>query len=443
MPKLTDTAVQKHKPHKNRREIPDAASPGLYLIVQPSGGKSFAMRFRNPNGRQVKLTLGRLDLSGHEAPDDPVLGQPLTLVSARRLASEVNRQRAMRKDVVAARRRDRLEYKEGEAKTFSQAAIKFSEQYLKRKVRRWQSSARLLGIVVGEDGKLEMMPKGLADRWRDTPISEINGDDIYLIVDEVKEKSVPGLPRRSGAPSESMARSMHSCLSKMFAWLLEKRSVKVNPVIGVAMPESSKPRERTFSDSEIKKFWIACEKVGEPASQCLKLLLLTGCRLNEIAKLRRSEINDKDHTATIPSSRVKNKREFVLPLSPMAWNILQSVQTEGDLFFVTERGKPLSSWSKIKRRLDTAMKTTPWVVHDLRRCFSTNLNKLKIQPHIVEACLNHISGHKADVAGVYNQYTYLPEKTATLDRWAEHIAGLIEGRAAKVIPMKRKARVAK
>ena len=242
------------------------------------------MRFRNPNGRQVKLTLGRLDLSGNEAPDDPVLGQPLTLVSARRLASEVNRQRARRMDVVAARHRDRLEYKAGGSRTFSQAALDFSEQYLKRETRRWQASARLLGIVVDDDGKLHMMPKGLADRWRDRPISEINGDDIHLIVDEVKEKSVPGLPRRTGAPSGSMARSMHSCLSTMFAWLLEKRRVKVNPVIGVAMPKSSKPRDRTLTDDEIKTFWIACEKVGEPASQCLKLLLLCGARLKRDCK---------------------------------------------------------------------------------------------------------------------------------------------------------------
>lgn len=158
-------------------------------------------------------------------------------------------------------------------------------------------------------------------------------------------------------------------------------------MIGVAMPKSSKPRERTLADDEIKKFWIACDKVGQPASQCLKLLLLTGCRLNEIAKLRRSEINDKDHTATIPSNRVKNKKSFVLPLSPLAWNILQSVQTKGDLFFTTERGKPIGPWSRIKRQLDAEMKTAPWRTHDLRRCFSTNLNKLEIQPHIVEACL--------------------------------------------------------
>ena len=265
MPKLTPASVEKHKPGKTRREIPDAASPGLYLIIQPgSGTKSFAMRFRNGNGRHVKLTLGPLDLTGNEAADAPVLGQPLTLLSARRLASEMNRQRALGKDTVAIRHRERLERKAGGSKTFSQAALDFSEQYLKREVRRWQASARLLGIVVDDEGKLAMMPKGLADRWRDRPITEINGDDIHLIVDEVREKSVPGLKRHADGPSDAMARSMFAVLSRMFRWLLEKRRVKVNPVIGVAMPKSSKPRERTLADDEIKKFWIACEKVGQP-----------------------------------------------------------------------------------------------------------------------------------------------------------------------------------
>ena len=266
------------------------------------------MRYRNPNGRHVKLTLGRLDLTGQEAPDAPVIGQPLTLVSARTLAAQVDRERAMGKDTVAARHRDRLERKAGGARTFSQAALDFSEQYLKREVRRWQASARLLGIVVDGDGKLAMTPKGLADRWRDRPISEINGDDIHLIVDEVREKAVPGLQRRAGGPSDAMARSMFAVLSRMFRWLVEKRRITVSPVVGVAMPKSSKARDRVLSDDEVKKLWAACAKAGEPASQCLKLLLLTGCRLNEIAKLRRSEINDKDHTATIPAAASRTKK---------------------------------------------------------------------------------------------------------------------------------------
>src|SRR5262245_42115010 len=106
MPKLTPASVLKYGPHKSRREIRDSASP-VRLIIQPTGHKSFAMRFRNPNGRHVKLTLGPLDWSGKEFTGDPVIGQPLTLVAARRLASDVHRQRALGNDMVALRHRER------------------------------------------------------------------------------------------------------------------------------------------------------------------------------------------------------------------------------------------------------------------------------------------------------------------------------------------------
>jgi integrase len=191
-----------------------------------------------------------------------------------------------------------------------------------------------------------------------------------------------------------------------------------------------------LSDAEVKAFWQACATVGEPVAQCLKLLVLTGCRRAEIGNLRRSEINDKDGTITIPGSRTKNRKSFVLPLPPLARDILRSVKTDGDKVFTNGRGL---AWSRIKAQLDDTLKfSTPWVLHDLRRTFSTGLNKIGIEPHVVEACLNHQSGHKAGVAGVYNQYAYLPEKTAALDRWSVHIGGLIEGRTAKVVPIKRK-----
>ena len=169
--------------------------------------------------------------------------------------------------------------------------------------------------------------------------------------------------------------------------------------------------------------------------------MLTGCRRDEIARLRRAEINDADGSVTIPASRSKNKKPHVVPLPPLAREILRSVRANGDVVFATASGKPVAAWSRIKSQLDHAQKfSTPWVLHDLRRTFSTGLNKIGVEPHVVEACLNHVSGHKAGVAGVYDQYAYLPEKTAALERWADHIIGLVEGRTAKVVPMKRKVR---
>lgn len=441
MPKLTAAAVEKYSARKTRREISDAACPGLFLVVQKSGAKSFAMRFRNQYGRHVKLTLGRLDVTGVESATAPMIGMPLTLLAARRLAADVHRQRALGNDVVADRRRNRLERKAGQSKTFSQAALDFTEQYLRREVRRWQAAARMLGIAVGGDGALTLTPKGLADRWRDRTVSEISAADIHGIIDETREKSVPGLDRKGDGPSEAMARVMHTTLSRLFRWLLEKRRIAANPMHGSVVPKAGKSRERVLSDVEVIAFWKASDTLDAPVAQCLKLLLLTGCRRDEIGKLRRAEIST-DGTVTIPASRSKNKKSFVIPLPPVALDILRSVQTSGDFVFDTGRGKPVAAWSRIKADLDSVLKfSAPFVIHDLRRTFSTGLNKIGVAPEVVEACLNHVSGTKSGVAGVYNQYAYLPEKTAALQRWSDHVIGLFEGRA-KVVPIRKGAQAA-
>jgi hypothetical protein len=108
---LTAVAVKNFRPGKGRREIPDGGCPGLYLVIQTSGHRSWALRFRRPSGRPAKLTLGLVDLSGKEAESVPVLGQPLTLASARRVAADIGHQRALGRDVVsdydASRRRQR------------------------------------------------------------------------------------------------------------------------------------------------------------------------------------------------------------------------------------------------------------------------------------------------------------------------------------------------
>jgi len=172
------------------------------------------------------------------------------------------------------------------------------------------------------------------------------------------------------------------------------------------------------------------------------LLLLSGCRRNEIGMLRHSEINDADHTITIPASRSKNKKPHVIPLSPLMRDILSSVKTNGsDQVFCKGRGLP---WSRIKARLDAQLKfETPWVLHDLRRTFSTGCTALGVRPDVVEATLNHVSGTRGGVAGTYNRHHFFDEKKQCLALWSDHVLGLVEGRAARVVPIKRRgARVA-
>jgi integrase len=436
---LTAVTVENFRPGKKRREISDGGCPGLFLIIQTSGHKSWAMRFRRPSGKPAKLTLGPVDLSGSEAESAPVIGQPLTLASARRLAAEVHHQRARGSDVIAdndaAKRRQRSEQSTRAASTFGAAAMDFVERHAKKKTRHWRETARLLGLKPTAGGKLEDIAKGLADRWGDKPVSSIDGHDIYALVDETRRLGVPGLGKRGEGPSEARARAMFATLSKTFSWLVQHRRVEKNPCAGVHRPDTPKSRDRVLTDAEIVKFWSAsgAEQIGA----LLKLLLLTGCRLNEVAGMRRSELSEDLSTWTLPGERTKNHRPHVVPLPPMAREMIPA--GEGRFVFTTTGESPVSVGSKIKNRLDRAMKIPPWRLHDLRRTAATGMAEIGIAPHIVEAALNHISGAKAGVAGTYNRAAYAAEKKAALERWASHVMGLVAGRKAKVVPIRGSA----
>ena len=137
------------------------------------------MRFRVGGGRIGKLTLGRY--AENEMPDDPVIGQPLTLAAARQLAAQVHRARALGRDPVAehkaAKQRKRAAIIETASNTFAAAAKEFIQQYASRKVRRWKEQARLLGFQPTANG-LDIIPGGLAQRWNHKAVGEIDGHDI-------------------------------------------------------------------------------------------------------------------------------------------------------------------------------------------------------------------------------------------------------------------------
>ena len=153
----------------------------LYLIVQPTGAKSWGMFFRGPSGRMVKLTLGPYSPLENGSDKPIVIGAPLTLAAARRLAADINLRRASGEDVAAARLRQKAERQAAEADTFSAAARDFITQHSMAKVRGWREQARLLGLT----SSLEEIPGGLCQLWRDRPIASIDGNDIHRVVDEL------------------------------------------------------------------------------------------------------------------------------------------------------------------------------------------------------------------------------------------------------------------
>lgn len=286
-----------------------------------------------------------------------------------------------------------------------------------------------------------VIPGGLAATWATRAVAEIDGNDIHSVVADARKNGIPGLTRNNMGTSEARGRKMHAALSVLFRWLLQHRRVPLNPTVGVWHPGAPPPRKRVLTEAELKSFWRAADAVGGAYGAAFKMLLLTGARLNEVAGMRRAELSD-DGIWIIPGARTKNHNDHSLALPPLARSIIDGLpKIDGDFVFSNSGRRQVTGFSRAKAQLDAAMgDALPWRLHDLRRTAATGMAGLGIAPHIVEAVLNHSSGFKAGVAGVYNLATYEPEKAAALARWAAHVEGLVAGRRSTVTPISRRRR---
>jgi integrase len=456
---LTAKAVEQIKPGKSRREISDGQSTGLYLHVQPTGSKSWVMLLARPNGQLGKLRLGPVDLSGRKASTEkPEIGMALTLADARALAAELKRQRDAGKDFIAehkaVKQQKQRQTEQLGLNSFAVVAQQFIDEHARPETRRWQETARYLGLKYEDNNDQPIRIKGgLAVRWRDREISSITGDEVHEVIDEARRRGIPGRVTRNHSLSNPRGRALARVLSKFFGWCVEQRKIKISPSVGIKAPRAPRARDRTLSDDEVVRFWNATDQFSEPFGSLLRILLLTGARLREVSGMRVSELSKDGATWTVPAVRVKNRRDHMVPLSPLACSILGEVkQVAGKPGFVfsTTGETPVNGFSKIKVRLDQLMTVAaekdgveipPWRLHDLRRSAATIMANIGVAPHIIEAVLNHVSGARAGVAGVYNRAEYGQEKRVALERLAAHIEGLVKGRkAANVTPLRKKRR---
>ncbi len=242
------------------------------------------------------------------------------------------------------------------------------------------------------------------------------------------------------------ARHVHASLNAFFSWAVREGLVDANPVAFTNKPSKAVARERTLADDELRDIWRALE--DDDYGDILRVLILCGARRDEVGSLAWSEVDVEGALVSLPSGRTKNGRPFDLPLSRPALAVLQGRDRREDRDFVFGRGEGgFSGWSACKARLGARIADLrneenkppmqPWVLHDLRRTMSTVMHdRLNIQPHVVEAVLNHISGHQGGVAGVYNRARYATEKRRALDVWGEYVMSVVEGRSSNVVPLR-------
>lgn len=203
---------------------------------------------------------------------------------------------------------------------------------------------------------------------------------------------------------------------------------------GLTKPHPEPKRDRVLADFEVRLLLRAIAEITLQFEALVLLLLLTGQRLREVAGMRWEEIDLQKREWIIPASRTKNKRKHLVPLSRQVMKILLALnpdRTATGLPFTTNGRMPISGFSKSKMALDAAITRLTrraiehWVIHDLRRTLATGCAELRVPIEHSEAVLNHVSGTKGGVAGVYHPHAYAAEKRVAVQRWADRVERIV------------------
>jgi integrase len=276
-----------------------------------------------------------------------------------------------------------------------------------------------------------ILNRDIVPAWRGRKLSTITRAEVHGFLDRITDRGSP-----------MMANRALSWLKVMCNWAVGRGLIETNPCNGVSRPEPETPRDRTLSDDELAALWDCADALTKPFSEFVKVLILTGQRLNEVAAMELAEVDLAKKTWTLPARRAKNGREHVIPLAEITCEILASLPHHYDSpFFFTLRGsRPISGFALIKNNLDDLLPTEmePWVFHDLRRTIASGMARLGVNLPTIEKLLNHISGSFRGIVSVYQKYDFGDEKRRAVDLWAQHIDRIVSREADdNVVPIRQ------
>ena len=268
------------------------------------------------------------------------------------------------------------------------------------------------------------MRRWIVPTLRGKTLSAIGRRDIVGIFDTLPAAS-PALPR-----------NLFALLRKLFAWAVERGDVERSPFEQMRSPPSVAARDRVLTDDELRKIIVHLGDLGAPFDRMFRLLMITGQRRDEVSGMSWAELNRTRAEWTLPGNRTKNAQAHIVPLNSDAIVELDSLACgsrwpEQGFVFSTNGSTPVSGYSRAKARLDRILSERdpkailPWRLHDFRRTFATNMQKLNVRFEVTEALLNHVSGSKSGVAGIYQRHDWGPEKRIAMDKWADKLAALV------------------
>jgi integrase len=382
---LTDRFCQHAKSENPQTDYFDETVTGLALRVTNRGTKAWTFHFTRASKR-CRLTLGRYPT--------------VSLAGARTLASEAA--------IAIAEGRD----PHHSAGTMTVASL--AERYI----------AHVGGLRSAKEIERRIR-KDVLPVIGNVVLSELHRRDVTRIID-----------RKADAPIA--ARRAFEDFRTMVRWAVSRGDLDHNPIDGMRGPELSKARDRVLSDDEIRTLWRALPRALSRSIACqriIKLCLITGQRVGEVAGMRRNEIDLKRAIWQLPGSRTKNGHAHSVPLSGSALEIINEALGPSDAVFpISEAGVVATAVARAQARFGIPH----WTAHDLRRTALTKMAELGVAPIVLGHVANHRTTTKAGMTlSVYVHHAYEKEKREALELWADRLRGIVAG-GADVVTTGRK-----
>jgi len=409
--KISKASVDGISPASRDLFLWDTKLPGFGLKVTPAGKRIYVFQYRLGGGRRE--IPKRFRIGEH--------GRPWTPEKARAEAERLWAQTRHGIDPAAEKKARAVREQEDAELSFEAVADRFLSDYVKRE---WKGSYRYAESILRLHVKPILGQKSL---------TAVTRADCAKVLDRI--------------PSEQIAlrRNVYAVLRRLFKWTIG-RGIEKSPLDGLDPPKLPASRDRVLNDEELRLAWLATKAIPYPFGPFFRLLTGTGQRREEVAELNWSELNRGRAEWNLPSERAKNSEASIIALSPLMVAELDAL-ADGEtwprrgLVFTTNGKTPISGFSKAKARWEQAIvdltakeaetangepvQLAPWRVHDLRRTLATGLQRLGVRFEVTEAVLNHVSGSKSGVAGVYQRHDWLLEKASAMEAWATHIEGLL------------------
>lgn len=433
--KITKRAVDAMQAGQRDAFLWDTDLTGFGLKVSPSGGKTYIFQYRLARPGEAKSTAPRRYTIGRHGALAPDQARELAHKLAAMVATgtdpfEVEAERRAAKDLARneAEQRARIE----SDLAFDRYAPLWLADYEHEKGRRPSSVRLATGIVSNH----------LTPAFKSKPMPHIDRADLQKVLDAIPPKQ------------KALRRAVYAYASVLFGWAVKRGDIAANPIDAMGKPEAPKARERVLADTELAKIWQAshADAVFGPF---YRLLILTGQRRAEVAGMEWAELDKSAAIWTIPADRAKNGVAHIVPLSASAVAELDAIATvraadvkkddnTDDIAVddgtwpktgpvLTTNGKTaISGFSKAKLALDAALAKASnkvplpdWRIHDIRRTVATGFQRLGIRFEVTEAVLNHVSGARGGIAGIYQRHDWKEEKRSALDAWSRHVASII------------------